>query len=137
MDVTVNEEIVSVEINDEIVELFIFDYLVQNITGAAKLEIDFDKDDVLAGEILVGAVTAKRIYMVSLVIDTAFDGSTTISVGTDAAQGQLMVLADNDPTEVNLYRTQPEVEYAVLTSLKGFFTGTPTVGNGTIIIYNI
>jgi len=97
----------------------------------------FDFLDVFIGSKLIGNIdTQAMVQSVSLIIDTAFDGATEISVGDAAVNDRLMEVTQNIPAVINTYRNNSDYEYTVSTPISVYFpAGAPTVGSGTIIIY--
>ena len=112
------------------------DLVINQVTGVFRIEKDFTFEDVVDGYLDLGNIPAdKRVYDTVLIISTAFDGTTTITIGDIVAQARLMSIAQNDPSNANVYSVEGHVEYSALTLLKMFFSGTPTAGEGTAIIY--
>jgi hypothetical protein len=70
-----------------------------------------------------------------LEITQAFDGGTAITIGDTVAQGRFQAAADNTPGVAAVYETQPNYAYVVTTEVFVFLTGTPTVGQGRVIMY--
>jgi hypothetical protein len=102
-----------------------------------KLYLDFDYTDVSGGSLSLGNCPDNiSVATVSLIIDTVFNGSTTITVGDSVAQGRLMVVADNDPAELGTFRRDVDYLYSAETELFIFFpSGAPTQGQGKIFVY--
>ncbi len=99
--------------------------------------IPFDSLDVLAGSKFIGSIPGPAVVQsVALIIDTAFDGGTTITAGDATITDRLMTAIQNMPAVIDTYRNDSDSEYtATTTSLNLYFTGTPTVGSGTAIVY--
>jgi hypothetical protein len=97
----------------------------------------FNFNDVLAGSKVVGTINGDPnvVQAVSLVIDTDFDGATTIEVGDAGDNGRLMADIDNIPTVIDTYINTSDEIYAAPTELSLYFTGAPSQGSGTVIIY--
>lgn len=76
------------------------------------------------------------IQAVALIINNGFDASVNITVGDDSNNSRLMSSADNIPTVVNTYSTQPNYIYTADTISKIYFpSGSSLTGSGTVIIY--
>jgi len=96
----------------------------------------FDFNDVLSGGKLIGNIeTQGMVISTSLIINSVFDGTTIIAVGDMISPNHLMKIADNIPTIPNTYRANDDVEYTTNTSIYLSFTGAPTTGTGTVIVY--
>jgi hypothetical protein len=129
IDVDINHKTFNVELA-KVAEISYInsDYLIKS----------FNYEDVLNGVLSVGFVPAnKRIISLVLLVNTAFDGDTLVTVGDSEAQARLMTVYDNEPSAVNTYSLEiHNVFYSSQTEIKMYFpTGEPTQGEGQIIIY--
>lgn len=97
----------------------------------------FDFNDVWIGSKLIGSIDLQgMVQSVSLIIDTPLDGYTDICVGDGVINDRLMTTAQNIPTIADTYINDSDVEYLVTTDVNIYFpAGTPTIGNGTVIVY--
>jgi hypothetical protein len=97
----------------------------------------FDFNDVLSGSKSIGTITGDptAVQAVSLIIGTEFDGATTISVGDSGDNARLMATVDNIPTILDTYINTSDEIYAAPTEINLYFTGAPSQGSGTVIVY--
>lgn len=106
-------------------------------TARTALAIDFDWTNVSGGSISIGFCPKDGVIPeVVLIINSVFDGGLEITVGDIVAQGRLMVVADNKPGTAARYKNDTDYQYSIRTELFVFFpSGTPTTGNGRVIVY--
>jgi len=98
--------------------------------------VDFDITDVIAGELSIGDLGSNHVVQsVSVLINTGFNGGTTMEVGDDLDQNRLMGTGDNIPGVVDTYTVTSDILYAGTSELKMYFTGAPTTGSGRVIVY--
>ncbi len=99
------------------------------------IEKVFTSSDFVNGELVIGTTLAnRRIRTVSLIISTPFN-TGSLTIGDQAAQGRLMVAADNNLLVANnTYITFPFYSYSQDTLLKAFLSGSPSQGAGIILI---
>jgi hypothetical protein len=100
-----------------------------------SLTVEFTWADV-PGQLLIGKVPA-GFFCPSCVVEIIdpFDGGTQITVGDLVAQGRFQGAADNDPETSHLYETEPHFAYPTATNVYVFFSGSPSVGRGRVILY--
>jgi hypothetical protein len=130
------DELVILEeiIRNDIIE--VGNIIIKEISGAGRIESSFDFDDVNIGIKSIGFIpSGRRIVKSDLIIETEFDGNTTINIGDDDAEGRLINAQQNSPGIADTYSVESNILFTALTELKMFFTGSPTQGTGTIIIY--
>lgn len=109
-----------------------------DLSGSHRpLVVDFAWSDVISGFVPLGFCPAGGIIPeVVMSVSSAFNGGLQITVGDAVAQGRLMVVKDNDPEMVANYKNDVDYEYTAHTELFVFFpSGTPTTGNGRVIVY--
>lgn len=106
------------------------------IIDAVPLKVDFAFSD-LPGPISLGFVAAGHLVNKTIIdIESPFDGGTQITVGDSVAQARLQAIGDNFPEYANFYEVNNSYEYDTTTEIFVFFpAGTPTTGNGRVIIY--
>jgi len=76
-----------------------------------------------------------RVHRVKVMIDTGFDASASIQVGTSTVNGQLMTTADIDPTTAGVYVVEINQLYSTNTELLVFIGGTAlSSGAGAVIV---
>jgi hypothetical protein len=102
-----------------------------------RLEVTFDYNDFNAGEIVIGAIPAdKRVFKASLLINIDFNDDATLTIGDDIGVARLQTINDSQLNVAKSYDVENEFLYEDETELKVYpTTGTPTQGEGTIIIY--
>lgn len=102
-----------------------------------KLYSSFDYTNVSGGSLSLGDCPADiTVVTVALIIDIAFNNSTTITVGDSVAQGRLMAVADNNTEQVATYKRNVDYLYTAETEILIFFpSGTPTQGEGKVFVY--
>ncbi len=101
-----------------------------------SLTATFTYSDVISGSKFLGNCPVNKIVSdADIIINSIFDNNTTITVGDASAQARLMEIADNFPDTAKTYETEPNYQYATLTGLYLYFTGTPTQGDGKAIIH--
>jgi hypothetical protein len=110
---------------------------LSQLSNAGFIEVDFDFNDVLNGYKLIGFVPPLRmIHTAVLLINGAFDGGTLIEIGDTIAHARLMTITENNPGEVNHHRSHPDLKYPAMANIYMYAAaGTPTTGNGKVIIY--
>ncbi len=102
----------------------------------AFVTVDFGVLDVIAGEKTIGTIGAPHaIQSVSVIINTAFNGATTMEVGDSLDNDRLMTTADNTPSIISTYNVNSAIIYTGSTETKIYFTGAPTTGTGRVIVY--
>jgi hypothetical protein len=100
------------------------------------ISASFSFNDIASLSKLIGSIPkASEIQSVMVLINSPFDGNTTISVGDDSNNAILMDTISNIPTIANKYRNDSDVLYSADTNIKLYFTGTPTTGQGSVIVY--
>lgn len=101
------------------------------------ISADFDGYDVIDGYQLIGEIPLQgMVQSTAIIIDTPFDGYTEICVGDGVVNDRLMAVAQNIPSIANTYMNSSNYEYLTTTDIYIYFpSGTPTVGNGTVIVY--
>jgi hypothetical protein len=130
------EELVILEeiVKNDIIE--VGNIIIKEISGAGRIEGSFDFDDVNIGFKSIGFIpSGRRIVKSDLIIETEFDGLTSINIGDDDAQGRLINAQQNNPGIANTSSIENNILYSVLTEIRAYFTGLPSQGAGTIIIY--
>jgi hypothetical protein len=100
-----------------------------------SLTVEFTAADV-PGQLLIGRMPA-GFFCPSCVVEIieAFDGGVQITVGDLVAQGRFQGAADNDPETIHQYETEPHFAYPATTDVYVFFSGSPSVGRGRVILY--
>lgn len=113
-----------------------------NITlsgGAGKLPLHFDGSVApsdFPGPKTIGRLSAGfTVFLIIIDVVTAFDGSTTMTIGEDSAQGNLVTTSQVFMNLVGTYGIEINHKYTTLTDIKTFFTGSPTVGSANITIF--
>lgn len=108
---------------------------LSNVAG--RLEIDFDYSDLVSGNKVIGTIPAdKRVIKTSVLVTTAFDDNAKMTIGDAVGIGRLATHTDIRLESEKNYDIELEVKYATATELKLYHaSGTPTVGEGTVIIY--
>ena len=92
---------------------------------------EYNSSTVSMGTIDTGTKTIQTV----LTVDTAFDGNTVVSVGTDSNNTLLMSAPYNDLSATGDYITVNTVEFSTTETIKIFVTqGNSTVGNGTVVV---
>ena len=77
----------------------------------------------------------KIIQDVSIILMTAFDATSTLSIGDVGNVNRLLSTTDNTTLEAGTYTTEPAYKYAVNTQLTLSITpGATTQGNGLVVI---
>jgi len=112
--------------------------VIHTIYSTTKLEKEFTYADWGLTKKLIGkAESSLRISKVSLVIESGeeFDAGTVV-IGDELAHGRLMTAGMNNLIIANQYHHEPDYKYGTDTNLYIYFeTGTPSMGEGLIIIY--
>ncbi len=103
-----------------------------NTTGG-KIVVEFDFSDYASPVLILNVPAGALIINTVVEIDTAFD-SGSLTIGTQAAQGILMAVADRS-NSVGKYEVHNYLLNDTAQDYKAFFTGTPTQGTGKFIIY--
>lgn len=108
---------------------------LSNVAG--RLEVDFDYSDLVSGDKVIGTIPAdKRVIKTSVLVTTAFDDSAKMTIGDAVGIGRLATHTDIRLESEKSYDIELEIKYATATELKLYHaSGTPTVGEGTVIIY--
>jgi hypothetical protein len=84
---------------------------------------------------LRSALNGEFIQSVSLIVDTAFDGTVTLTIGDTGNNSRFMSSSMNDPATVGEYLVRPLYEYGADTTVKLYLSVTGgTVGVGRVII---
>jgi len=85
--------------------------------------------------ILLTVPALATILSVNLLIETAFDVPTTITVGDADVPARLMSSVQNNPLEIGAYDVQPDFEYPDLTTLVLLIDAPgATAGAGRILL---
>jgi hypothetical protein len=130
------DELVILEeiVKNEIIE--VGNIIIKEISGAGRIESSIDFQDVLNGSKSIGFIPSnRRIIKSDLIIGIEFDGLTSINIGDDDAQGRLINAEQNSPGIADTYSIENNILYSALTEIKAYFTGIPSQGSGTIILY--
>lgn len=108
---------------------------LSNVAG--RLEVDFDYSDLVAGDKVIGIIPKnKRVFKTSVLVTTAFDDDAKMTVGDDDANGILAMSKDTALGIEKSYDIELEIKYSNSKELKLYnASGTPTQGEGTVIIY--
>jgi hypothetical protein len=116
-----------------------FLFVPTNISDTSRnnfyyITADFDFSDGYTK--VIGTIPASSaVQDVALTITTPFDGYTTISVGDDLDNTRLMDTTDNIPSVSDTYLADSNYIYTNDTQVNLYMTGSPTVGQGTVIVY--
>lgn len=123
------EQLVNVEIAEGAVEIVEIDGEQVEITllgmqgppgtpaPGAIAPISFSWGDATPA-LLTTVWAGKRVYVVEVVISTAFNGSgASLTVGPLASPTELMAASENDPTVVASYEANPDKLYASSTAI--------------------
>jgi len=110
---------------------------IAEFSAARPLTINFSFSDVVSGNLSLGFCDAGFTILKTIVeIINIFDGSTRITIGDSVAQGRLAVESDINTEKIGLYDIDSHYKYLSKTELFIFFPiGTPTKGNGKVIVY--
>jgi hypothetical protein len=107
-------------------------------SGASKIETPYTWSDYATGSIVVGVVPIGRtVQSVMLFVDVAFDGGVGFTVGDAGGTARFFTLADNSPTQTELYVTDSGHTYGSNTEVRLYMVGgvPPTVGSGRVIVF--
>lgn len=101
---------------------------------AGTFEMLFNFGDATPKNLMI--IPANKIIQdVSIVLMTAFNAASTLSVGDAGNVNRLLATGDNTTSEAGTYTTEPAYKYAVDTQLTLSITpGATTQGNGLIVI---
>lgn len=110
--------------------------IINNIVGGATLELPFTFEDWSLGSKKIGkALGGLRVEKTSTEVTELFNGGTIV-IGDADAHGRLAAAADIKLNQVKRFHTEPDHKYETDTDIYVYFeTGTPTQGEGTVIIY--
>jgi hypothetical protein len=104
---------------------------VKNAEATLSATITHNSSTITLGIIPAGSKT----IIATLTVNTVFDGTADISVGTDANQSLLVGNSYNDPTLKESFQTVTTVELAEDATIKVYPTFTSsTQGNATIVV---
>ena len=119
-------ELVNLLVSEEVVELIEIDGGQVEVVGVGiqgppgpgiLAPINFAWGDATPA-LLLTAVAGKRIYVVEIILFTAFNGAgAALSVGPLAAPAELMSASENNPAAVASYETNPDKLYASQTAI--------------------
>ncbi len=86
--------------------------------------------------LLVTNVAANaHIVEVRLLIDTAFNGTVSLTIGEPGATSRLMAASENDPTEIGSYQTTPDYTYPGAADINLYLSAAgATQGAGRVIL---
>ncbi|MEA3391380.1 MAG: hypothetical protein U9Q91_00215 [Candidatus Marinimicrobia bacterium] len=106
--------------------------------GGGKIEVEFDHNDIISGNIVIGGVPSEvNIHSTFIDITESFDGETGFTIGTQAAQAWLMRIDENAPDVVTQFMVANNLEVDGTLSIRLFstFTTQPSQGKGRATIY--
>ena len=102
----------------------------------SSIEVSFNASSFSLVSLNIGILKAHlNIEEIKLIIDTPFDAGA-VSVGDVGNHARLMSEGDSDITFASTYIMESEYVYSVDTQTKIYFSGSPTVGSGRIIIFS-
>lgn len=113
---------------------------VQGIQGASgdgsAIAYPFSWGDATPA-IITTSVIGKTVYKVELVLLTAFNAASSITVGDSGNNSRLFNVNNLDLSEIGTYQTNPNYTYLSSTDINLYITlgGGNTTGNGIILIY--
>lgn len=82
------------------------------------------------------AIEGEHILSCQIIVDEAFDGTVTLSVGEPGGVGRLMGTGQNDPYEVGEYINHPNYTYPGDSTLHLYITSSgASQGAGRVIIH--
>lgn len=85
------------------------------------------------GTVAMGAAVEAGVAVESrLIIDTAFDGGVTVSIGRGGAVDELFEVADGDPSRVGIYVKYLNQTLTAATIYDATLVGTGTIGAGFV-----
>ena len=139
IDLTIDESPIVLEVPcEETYKVEFIDKSVNIIEGGHRLELPFTFEDWSLGSKKIGkALGGLRVEKVSVIIDEGKSfNDGTIVIGDADAHGRLAAAADIKLNQVKRFHTEPDHKYETDTDIYVYFeTGTPTQGEGTVIIY--
>ncbi len=115
--------------------IVIYERTTESQTGVAPIIQTFNFEDFTSALILAEVPSGSFILKTVVEIEESFDAGA-ITIGTQSAQGKLMTADEVDMVEGTYERTN-YLQLDAAQSYKAFFSGTPTTGNGRIIIIYI
>lgn len=108
-------------------------------SGNVKIPLHFDETlsfSDWSGPKLIGKIQKGfTVCLVSIEVDTAFDGSAAITIGDDISQAILVSASDVYLDSVANYSIEKNVNYNAITDIKIYMLGNPTQGSANIWIY--
>lgn len=137
INLTIDEEPIVLEVpSEETYEVELVDNTVTNIIGGVTLELPFTFEDWSLGSKKIGkALKGLRVEKTSTEVTESFNNGTIV-IGDADAHGRLAAAADIKLNQVKRFHTEPDHKYETDTDIYVYFeTGTPTQGEGTVIIY--
>lgn len=105
--------------------------------GAAKVVRSFESADFSGGLTLAGIPAGSMILSTIVEIIESFDAPGTLTIGTQSAQGILMTTNEVNLASQAIYERTNYLQIDSFETFKAFFSGSPTVGSGKIIIIYI